>query len=86
MPAAATAFEHENVCKICGTSIRPDRKYCGSCAATFQSEQIREAARSAGTVTAHSAQARGLRSESNATAGLREIGVGSIQPPGLADS
>jgi CRISPR-associated protein Cas1 len=64
MPPAAPAPKPESVCKICGVYIRSDRKYCGSCAATFQSEQIREAARSAGTVAAHSAKAKALRSES----------------------
>jgi CRISPR-associated protein Cas1 len=64
MPPAPAGPKAQSVCKICGTSIRSDRKYCGSCAATFQSEQIREAAKSAGTVAAHSAQATVLRSES----------------------
>jgi CRISPR-associated endonuclease Cas1 len=64
MPAAVPQPKPQSVCKICGTAIRPDRKYCGSCAATFQSEQIREAAKSAGTVAAHSAQAKALRSQS----------------------
>jgi hypothetical protein len=64
MPPAPPAPKPESVCKICGTSIRSDRKYCGSCAATFQSEQIREAAKCAGTVAAHSAKAKALRSES----------------------
>jgi CRISPR-associated protein Cas1 len=64
MPAAAAPPKPEGVCKICGTSIRADRKYCGSCAATFQSEQIRQAAKSAGTVAAHSASAKALRSQS----------------------
>lgn len=57
----------QSVCKICGTSIRSDRKYCGSCAVTFQNEQIRAAAKSAGTVAAHSASAKALRSESHDT-------------------
>jgi hypothetical protein len=64
VPAAPTPPKHQSVCKICGTSIRSDRKYCGSCAANFQSEQIREAAKIAGTVAAHSSNANALRSES----------------------
>ena len=63
-PAGPTAPKPQSVCKICGTSIRSDRKYCGSCAATFQAEQIREAAKSVGTVAAHSASAKALRSQS----------------------
>jgi CRISPR-associated endonuclease Cas1 len=82
MPAAATAPKHENVCKICGTSIRPDRKYCGSCAATFQSEQIREAAKSAGTVAAHSAQARALSSQSRRR---HAAGISAWDPATLPD-
>ena len=57
-PSAATAPKADGVCKICGASIRSDRKYCGSCAPNFQGEQIREAAKSAGTLAAHSAEAR----------------------------
>jgi CRISPR-associated protein Cas1 len=64
MPAATTAPKHENVCKICGTSIRSDRKYCGACAVTFQSEQIRKAAKTTGTAAAHSGSAKALRSQS----------------------
>jgi hypothetical protein len=64
MPPTASAPKHQGICKICGTSIRSDRKYCGSCAATFRSEQIREAAKSAGTVAAHSASAKAVRSQS----------------------
>jgi CRISPR-associated protein Cas1 len=62
MPPAPAAPKAQSVCKICGMSIRPDRKCCASCAATFQSEQIREAAKSAGTAAAHSAEAKALRS------------------------
>src|SRR3974377_751572 len=57
MAAAPTAPKHQSVWKICGTSIRPERKFCGPCAATFQGDQIREAAKSSGTVAAHSAEA-----------------------------
>jgi CRISPR-associated protein Cas1 len=64
MPPAATPTKPQSVCKICATSIRPDRKYCGACAATFQGEQIRAAAKSAGTLAAHSAEARALASQS----------------------
>jgi hypothetical protein len=64
MPPAPAAPKAQSICKICGTSIRSDRKYCGLCAATFQSEQIRDAAKSAGMVTAHSASAKALRSQS----------------------
>lgn len=64
MPPVPPAPKPQNICKICATSIRPDRKYCGSCAATFQGEQIREAARSAGTVAAHSPKARAAAAQS----------------------
>jgi CRISPR-associated protein Cas1 len=64
MPPAPAAPKPQSICKICGTSIRSDRKYCGSCASTFQSEQIREAAKSGGTAAAHSASAKAVRSQS----------------------
>lgn len=64
MPPAPIAPKPEGVCKICGTSVRYDRRFCGSCAPTFQSEQIREAAKSAGRAAAHTAKAKALRSQS----------------------
>jgi CRISPR-associated endonuclease Cas1 len=82
MPPAPAALKPQSFCKICGTSIRSDRKYCGSCAATFQSEQIREAARSAGTVAAHSASAKALRSQSTRS---HAVARASWDPSSLPD-
>jgi CRISPR-associated endonuclease Cas1 len=82
MPAAATAPKPENVCKICGTSVRADRKYCPSCAPTFQGEQIREAAKSAGTVAAHSAKAKALASQSRRR---HAAGISAWDPSTLPD-
>jgi hypothetical protein len=60
-PGRAEAAEHlQNLRRI--HSHRPEVLWRRS--GTFQSEQIREAAKSAGTVAAHSAQAKALRSES----------------------
>ena len=64
MPAAPTAPKPQDICQICGTSIRSDRKYCGACAATFWSEHIREASKTAGTLAVHTAEALALASQS----------------------
>jgi hypothetical protein len=82
MPAATPPPKPKSVCKICATSIRPDRKYCGSCAPTFQGEQIREAAKSAGTVAAHTAEARALASQSRRR---HAAGISAWDPASLPD-
>jgi hypothetical protein len=82
MPPSPTPPKQECVCKICGTSIRSDRKYCGLCAPIFQSEQVRDAAKSAGTVAAHSAKTTALRSQS---AKRHTLAMSAWDPSSLPD-
>jgi hypothetical protein len=72
--------------KICGTSTRSDRKYCGSCAPTFQSEQIRESCpiRRHGNSALRRSESTGVAI--SATPCGRDLHLGPLQPPGLADS
>jgi hypothetical protein len=62
LPAAKRPPRPECVCRICGISIDPGKRYCRTCQVTFATEQI-VAASPAGRVATVSATAQAQRSE-----------------------
>ncbi len=74
-----------SVCRICGTTIKPGKRYCASCALELSTERLTKAAKS-GRIAAQSAEAQARRANTQRRhAAAKRTWKRSGQPAGITE-